>query len=147
MSLFVPSMCLLLAAEIALFIDDSHFEALIMVALTSNLVMYTLHCAIQEKLPDDSSLKLIDIWLVHGLVMPMVVFVILAINELLSSKSPSQTVKVANSFVTKSAANAEDRAVHNGKLHLCMFVCKISIPIISSVFVITFFIICFTAKQ
>ena len=66
MSLFIPSVCLILAAEISLFIDESHFEAMIMVALTSNLVMYTLYNAILEKMPEDSSLKLIDIWLLHG---------------------------------------------------------------------------------
>ena len=54
-SLFIPSMCLILAAEIALFIDEEHFQAMIMVALTSNLVMYTLYSGVQEKLPDDSS--------------------------------------------------------------------------------------------
>ena len=67
-------MCLILAAEITLFIDDIHFEATIMVALTSNLVMYTLYNTIQEQLPPDSNLKLIDAWVLHGLTMPMVVF-------------------------------------------------------------------------
>ena len=88
MSLFVPSICLILAAEVALFIDETHFEALIMVSLTSNLVMYTLYNAIQADLPEDSTLKLIDIWLLHGLVMPMVVFIVLAVNELVASKGP-----------------------------------------------------------
>ena len=53
-SLFVPSICLILAAEITLFIDETHFKATISVALTSNLVMYTLYRGIQEKLPEDS---------------------------------------------------------------------------------------------
>ena len=35
MSLFIPSICLILAAEITLFVDESHFEALIMVALSA----------------------------------------------------------------------------------------------------------------
>ena len=74
MSLFVPSVCLILAAEVSLFIDQKHFQALIVVSLTSNLVMFTLYTAIQEKLPEDSNFKLIDIWLLHGLIMPMIVF-------------------------------------------------------------------------
>ena len=86
MSLFIPSICLIVAAEIALFVDESQFQATIMVSLTSNLVMYTLYSAIQEKLPEDSSYKLIDYWLLHGLVMPMVVFIVLAINELANSR-------------------------------------------------------------
>ena len=37
-------------------------------------------------MPADSSLKLIDLWLLHGILMPMVVFTILAINEIIESK-------------------------------------------------------------
>ena len=39
---FFYSLCVIFAAEITLFIDEIHFEATIMVALTCNLVMYTL---------------------------------------------------------------------------------------------------------
>ena len=46
MSLFIPSICLIVAAEIALFVDESQFQATIMVSLTSNLVMYTRVCQI-----------------------------------------------------------------------------------------------------
>ena len=60
-SLFVPSICLILAAEVTLFIDEENFEVLLMVSLTSNLVMYTMYSAIEEKLPDNSSFKLIHI--------------------------------------------------------------------------------------
>ena len=81
MSLFIPSICLILAAEVTLFLDKSHFEATIMVSLTSNLVMYTLYSSIQEKLPEDSSFKLIDVWLMHGLLMPVVVFLVLFADE------------------------------------------------------------------
>ena len=80
LTLFIPSMCLILAADLTLFIDEKHFKATITVALTANLVMYTLYQNIQVKLPEDSKLKLIDIWLLHGLLMPMVVFVMLVIN-------------------------------------------------------------------
>ncbi len=40
---FLPTICLILICELTLFIDISHFEATIMVALTSMLVMYTLY--------------------------------------------------------------------------------------------------------
>ena len=103
-SLFIPSICLIVAAEITLFIDEIHFKATITVALTSNLVMYTLYNGIQEKLPEVSSLKLIDIWLLHGLLMPMVVFVILATNELIIESKTLKTkgTKVANSVTVTS---------------------------------------------
>ena len=71
---YVPSFCLLLAAEITLFIDESHFEATTMVALTSMLVMYTLYDSTSKSLPMTSYLKMIDIWLLPCLVLPFVCF-------------------------------------------------------------------------
>ena len=67
LSIFTPSFCLMVAAELTLFIDEAHFKPAITVSLTTNLVMYTLNRRVQEKLPDDSSLKLIEIWLLHNL--------------------------------------------------------------------------------
>ena len=40
---FLPTACLIIIAEMTLFIDTGHFEATIMVALTSMLVMYTMY--------------------------------------------------------------------------------------------------------
>ena len=105
LSIFTPSICLIVAAELTLFIDEAHFKAAITVSLTANLVMYTLYRGVQEKLPDDSSLKLIDIWLLHGLLMPMIVFIILTTNHLLESNKLEENhklernIKVGNSNV------------------------------------------------
>ena len=108
-SLFIPTICLILAAELTIFVDEQHFQAVIMVALTSNLVMYTLYSAIQEKLPEDSSIKLIDIWQLHGLLMPMVVFVLLVIKEILRQnrvkrKAMVKSTKVSSDYKLKIGA-------------------------------------------
>ena len=143
-SLFIPSICLILAAEVALFIDEAHFEAMIMVSLTSNLVMYTLYSSIQQELPKDSSLKLVDIWMLHGLLMPMVVFITLAANELINTKvTPSvKLTKVANSAIMVSGNNSLNTFYNGNKAKVCMQVCKAIIPAISILFIIAFFIIC-----
>ena len=142
-SLFIPSVCLILAAEVALFIDETHFEAMIMVSLTSNLVMYTLYSSIQQELPKDSSLKLIDIWLLHGLLMPMVVFITLATNELLNSKTtPKQKRIKGGNSVKVSGLKDQDYLSEIDKMKTCMRICKFTIPTISTIFMITFFIIC-----
>ena len=146
-SVFIPSMCLILAAEITLFIDDIHFEATIMVALTSNLVMYTLYNTIQEQLPPDSNLKLIDAWVLHGLTMPMVVFTILAINELMKSQ---RHVSEKKDGVTKSSTWPIQGAPtdspqtwvakqEESKSISVMKVCKILVPTISVLFMAIFF--------
>ena len=165
LTLFIPSMCLILAADITLFINEDHFKATITVALTANLVMYTLYQNIQAKLPEDSKLKLIDIWLLHGLLMPMLVFVLLVINEFVHKKtieSPlMRSTKVANSI--KEQVESKPKAKYTldklekektnqmvgrnqivaGKLKpkTCMFVCKILVPVTSLIFFITFFIV------
>ena len=144
-SVFIPSTCLILAAEITLFIDDVHFEALIMVALTSNLVMYTLYSSIQEELPADSSLKLIEIWLLHGLLMPMIVFIILVINKLIKTnnreesketKTPTSLTKTGPWLRTSNHEKGiEKKNVTFGQL------CKIIVPLTSVLFMATFFAI------
>ena len=143
-SLFIPSICLILAAEVALFLDEAHFDALIMVALTSNLVMYTLYSSVQAELPKDSSLKLVDVWLLHGLLMPMIVFVTLAINELINSKSTeiSKNIKIVDHTVVVSGQKNFDNPSGINKIKTCMHICKSIIPIVSVVFIVTFFFIC-----
>ena len=142
MSLFIPSMCLILAAELTLIMDESHFDSLIMVALTSSLVMYTLYDGIHEKLPDNSSFKLIDVWLIHGLLFPILVFVVLSANELINSQSTkemllSRSIKVSNSAV--QAPSNLNITASNRKVKIFMVICKIAIPTISVIFIPTFF--------
>ena len=164
LSLFIPSMCLILAADITLFIDEEHFKATITVALTANLVMYTLYQNIQEKLPEDSKLKLIDIWLLHGLLMPMVAFVILVINEFVNKKC-MESLHMKSTKVGDSVIKVESKTKATGMLEkldkdqankidagnqmearklrpkTCMFVCKVLVPLTSLIFFITFFIV------
>ena len=74
---FLPTVCLIMVAELTLFIDESHFEATIMVSLTSMLVMYTLYQSVVNSLPATSYLKMIDLWLLAGLILPFICFIFL----------------------------------------------------------------------
>ena len=85
-STFLPTICLLIVAEITMFIDESHFEATIMVSLTSMLVMYTLFQSHTDSLPQTAYIKLIDIWFLHGLVVPFFVFVLEVTTEMTTTK-------------------------------------------------------------
>ena len=73
---YLPSICLIIAAEITLFIDEIHFEATTMVALTAMLVIFTMYQSVSQKLPQTSYLKMIDIWLLPNLIIPFVVFML-----------------------------------------------------------------------
>ena len=95
---YMPTICILFMALLTLFIDQSHFEATIMVALTAMLVMYTLFQSISASMPSTAYLKLLDIWLIFGLVMPFVVFTVEA--EYLT-KSSGKRSEFVNSIIIK----------------------------------------------
>jgi glycine receptor len=73
---YMPTVCIMIIVEITLFIDESHFDSNIMVALTGMLVMYTLYQSISLTLPPTAYLKLLDIWLIFSLVMPFLIFMV-----------------------------------------------------------------------
>ena len=54
LNLFIPTLCLISAATVTLYVDKCHFEINVQVALTSTLVMYTLFSTVSDKLPDRS---------------------------------------------------------------------------------------------
>jgi len=83
---YLPTTCLLIIAEVNLFVDESHFEATIMVSLTAMLVMYTLYQGLATSLPQTAYLKMIDIWLLFCLIMPFFVFMVLVMWELQKDK-------------------------------------------------------------
>jgi hypothetical protein len=78
---FLPTLCLIAIAELTLFIDTTHFEATIMVALTSMLVMYTLYQSISATLPQTGYFKMIDIWLLVGLTLPFFILIVLILVD------------------------------------------------------------------
>ena len=71
-STFGPTLTLLMIAEVTLFISESHFEATIMLAITSMLVMYTLYQSASSSLPKTAYVKMIDFWLIFNLLIPFV---------------------------------------------------------------------------
>ena len=64
-----------------------------MVALTAMLVMYTLFQSVALTLPTTAYLKLLDYWLIFGLIMPFFVFSALAYNELLMQRRKQVTIQ------------------------------------------------------
>ena len=87
---YFPTFCLIIITEMLLFINEEHFEAIIMVALTTMLVMYTLHQSISSQLPKTSYMKMIDIWLMFCLTIPFLVFVVEVVLEALRSHRRNQ---------------------------------------------------------
>ena len=98
---YLPTLCLIAVTELTLIIDPGRFEATIMVALTSKLVMYTLYQSVEASLPQTAYLKLIDIWLLMGLLLPFVIMLILiAVDKGLMDGKAIKTIKIAIPLVT-----------------------------------------------
>ena len=92
---YFPTLCLFLISEVLLFINEEHFEATIMVSLTAMLVMYTLHQSILSQLPKTSYMKMIDIWLLCGLTIPFLVFILEVTSEMIRHNKKQQQTKRA----------------------------------------------------
>ena len=98
---YLPTLSLIAITELTLIIDPGRFEATIMVALTSKLVMYTLYQSVEASLPQTAYLKLIDIWLLMGLLLPFIIMLILiAVDKGLMNRKAIKTIKIAIPLVT-----------------------------------------------
>ena len=95
---YFPTFCLIVITEMLLFINEEHFEAVIMVALTTLLVMYTLHQSISSQLPKTSYMKMIDIWLMFCLTVPFLVFVAEVVSETLRYRRNQAACKAAEAL-------------------------------------------------
>ena len=103
---YIPTFCLAMIAGFTLFIDVRHFEATIMVALTTMLVIYTLHQSISANLPHTSYMKMIDVWLFGGLITPFVIIAILVIMDYLIIREANQVTDMRIEGKCKSKWNA-----------------------------------------
>ena len=90
--IYIPTFALIMIAGYTLVIDFSHFEVTIMIALTSMLVLYTLYQSISQHLPHTSYMKMIDIWLLGGLIFPFIIITILVIMDLLVTNEKNQVI-------------------------------------------------------
>ena len=95
-NIYIPTLCLILIAGFTLYIDFSHFEVNIMIALTSLLVSYTLYQSISGYLPQTSYMKMIDIWLFTGMIFPFFIISILVIMDTLIMQEKNQVLDLSN---------------------------------------------------
>ena len=92
--IYIPTLCLVMCACLTLFIDHTHFDATIMVALTTMLVMYTLEQSISATLPATVYLKMIDIWLFGGLIVPFIIIGVLVILDYKVIKESNDVIEM-----------------------------------------------------
>ena len=124
--LFMPSTFLIVAAEMTLFVHKTHFEATMMVALTVTLVMYTLYESLSNTLPVSAGMKMVDIWMIHGLLIPFLVFLVL-VHTNITQKRKRKVEK------DKRKKTKNDNGITVQSL------CQIAMPLMSVCFALGFF--------
>ena len=98
-NIYIPTLCLIMISGFTLFIDFSHFEVNIMIALTSMLVTYTLYQSISAYLPHTAYMKMIDIWLFGGMIFPFFIITILVIMDFFITREKKQRGKILKSKI------------------------------------------------
>ena len=88
---FVPTFCLMMVCQSTLYFNAEHFKTTSGVTLTTMLVMYTLYQAVSNKLPPTSYIKMIDVWLIFGLILPFCVFFLLVLIDHLRDRCERKT--------------------------------------------------------
>ena len=73
--------------QATLFFSKEHFKTSIPVSITAMLVMYTLNNSIASKLPQTSTIKFIDIWIIYGLFLHFIIIILLVLIEHLPEKN------------------------------------------------------------
>ena len=82
MTTYFPSILLMLITFATTIFKDEYFEASLSVNLTTMLVMTTIFISKMEGLPPTSDIKMIDMWLVMGQLVPFVEVIIATFIEL-----------------------------------------------------------------
>ena len=78
---FLPTILLILIGYCTTFFKSFFFEAALTVNLTTMLVMTTIFISVMEKLPPTSYIRMVDIWLIFGILIPFLEVTILTFKE------------------------------------------------------------------
>ena len=78
---YLPTILLILIGYCTTFFKSFFFEAALTVNVTTMLVMTTIFISVMEKLPPTSYVRMIDIWLIFGILVPFLEVCILTIKE------------------------------------------------------------------
>ena len=90
MTTYFPSILLMLITFATTIFKDEYFEASLSVNLTTMLVMTTIFISKMEGLPPTSDIKMIDMWLVMGQLVPFIEVIIATFIELYREESKEE---------------------------------------------------------
>jgi len=140
-SVYIPSLSLFIISLVTMHIDIEHFEATIMVHLTAMLVVYTLFQAISVSLPKTAYIKLMDVWLLFGLVLPFVSFILTLIEEMIKNKHEKRVepneLRGMSAKSIMAFENKNTTPSNSGKKRI-QFVSRVLLPSVATFFVVVY---------
>merc|ERR1712142_793799 len=100
------------------------------------LVVYTLFQAISVSLPQTAYIKHVDVWLLFGLVLPFVSFILTLIEEIV--KNDDNTTKLFDStgIQSRKVSATTFRKKTSSRKKAIQFVSRVILPTVAGVFVL-----------
>ena len=103
---YLPTILLLLIVFSTTKYKTFFFEAALMVNLTVMLVITTLFISVMEKLPSTSYVRMVDIWLIFGQLIPFVEVVLLTFQEAYRNDEEQEVNHHGHTMVYKNEKDA-----------------------------------------
>ena len=97
MTTYLPSLLLILITFATTFFKPFFFEAALSVNLTTMLVMTTIFIGVMQMLPSTAYVKMIDVWLIFGQLIPFAEVILLTIMEFYREGDGSGEVPLSDS--------------------------------------------------
>ena len=105
---YLPSLLLILTTYATTFFKPFYFEAAVTVNLTTMLVMTTVFTSVMDKLPPTAYVKMVDIWLIFGQLIPFIETVLLTAMEYLRDGDGSGNPQVINHHGQQRVVDNDD---------------------------------------
>ena len=115
MTTYLPSILLMLITWATTFFKPYFFEAALSVNLTTMLVMTTIFISVMQMLPATAYVKMVDVWLIFGQLVPFVEVVVLTAMEYIREGDGSGETEPANISTTLSVEKEPEDPVNVDK--------------------------------
>ena len=104
---YLPTALLMIIVYATTFFKPNFFEAALSVNLSVMFVMSTLFVSVMEKLPQTSYVRMVDVWLIFGQLIPFIEVVLITYME--SCRGPCNNKNVLN--VKTASENIDERTI------------------------------------
>ena len=106
---YLPTGLLILISISTIYFEEIYFEANLSVNLSVLFVMSTLFVSVMEKLPHTSYIRMVDIWLIYGQLVPFFLVALVTVREARKGtsgeKSSKETVERTELFAVSLFIN------------------------------------------